>query len=217
MLKRKTKEINMRWEATLEPNQDRVTQLQQQLGVTAVVANLLVQRGIEDFDTAKHFFRPQWEHLHNPFLMSDMDKAVARIEQAWERQENIMVYGDYDVDGITSVALMTSYLKETTTKVTPYIPDRYTEGYGISYRGIDKAEEEEISLIIALDCGIKAVEKVAYAKAKGIDFIICDHHLPGAELPDAVAVLDPKRSDCSYPFDELCGCGIGFKLIQALH
>ena len=207
----------MRWEAIIEPNQEGVKQLQQQLGVTAVVAKLLVQRGIKDFDTAKHFFRPQWEHLHDPFLMRDMDKAVARIEQAWERQENIMVYGDYDVDGTTSVALMTSYLKETTTKVTPYIPDRYTEGYGISYRGIDKAEEEGISLIIALDCGIKAVEKVAYAKTKGIDFIICDHHLPGVELPDAVAVLDPKRSDCSYPFDELCGCGIGFKLIQALH
>ena len=127
-----------------------------------------------------------------------------------------MVYGDYDVDGTTSVALMTSYLKETTTKVTPYIPDRYTEGYGISYRGIDKAEEEGISLIIALDCGIKAVEKVAYAKAR-IDFIICDHHLPGAELPDAVAMLDQNVRTVPYPFDELCGCGMGFKLIQALH
>ena len=158
----------MRWEAIIEPNQEGVKQLQQQLGVTAVVAKLLAQRGIEDFDSAKHFFRPQWEHLHDPFLMRDMDKAVARIEQAWERQENIMVYGDYDVDGTTSVALMTSYLKETTSKVTPYIPDRYTEGYGISYRGIDKAEEEGISLIIALDCGIKAVEKVAMPKQRGL-------------------------------------------------
>ena len=206
----------MRWEAISEPEQSAVQQLQKELGVSSTIASLLVQRGMHTFDTAKAFFRPQWQDLHSPFLMRDMDKAVARIQAALEEDQAIMVYGDYDVDGTTSVALMSSFLTEKTQKVFPYIPDRYTEGYGISYKGIDLAAEKGIHLIIALDCGIKAVEKVAYAKEKGIDFIICDHHLPGEELPQATALLDPKRPDCNYPFDELCGCGIGFKLIQAL-
>lgn len=206
----------MRWEAISKPEQSAVQLLQKELGVSSTIASLLVQRGMHTFDTAKAFFRPQWQDLHSPFLMRDMDKAVARIQAALEEDQAIMVYGDYDVDGTTSVALMSSFLTEKTHKVFPYIPDRYTEGYGISYKGIDLAAEKGIHLIIALDCGIKAVEKVAYAKEKGIDFIICDHHLPGEELPQATALLDPKRPDCNYPFDELCGCGIGFKLIQAL-
>ena len=216
MPEREIKKVIMRWEAISEPEQSVVQQLQKELGVSSTIASLLVQRGMHTFDTAKAFFRPQWQDLHSPFLMRDMDKAVARIQAALEEDQAIMVYGDYDVDGTTSVALMSSFLTEKTQKVFPYIPDRYTEGYGISYKGIDLAAEKGIHLIIALDCGIKAVEKVAYAKEKGIDFIICDHHLPGEELPQATALLDPKRSDCNYPFDELCGCGIGFKLIQAL-
>jgi len=206
----------MRWKAISKPEQKLVQQLQKELGVSAIIATLLAQRGMHTFDAAKAFFRPQWEDLHSPFLMQDMDKAVDRIHAALEEDEAIMVYGDYDVDGTTSVALMASFLAEKTTKITPYIPDRYTEGYGVSYQGIDVAKAKGIQLIIALDCGVKAVDKVAYAKEKGIDFIICDHHLPGEELPQAVALLDPKREDCNYPFDELCGCGIGFKLIQAL-
>ena len=216
MLEREIKKINMRWEAISEPEQSFVQQLQKELGVSSIIAALLVQRGMHTFGAAKAFFRPQWQDLHSPFLMRDMDKAVARIHAALEEDQAILVYGDYDVDGTTSVALMSSFLNEKTKKITPYIPDRYTEGYGISFKGIDVAVEKGIQLIIALDCGIKAVDKVAYAKKKGIDFIICDHHLPGEELPQATALLDPKRSDCDYPFDELCGCGIGFKLIQAL-
>ena len=216
MLEREIKKINMRWEAISEPEQSYVQQLQKELGVSSIIAALLVQRGMHTFGAAKAFFRPQWQDLHSPFLMRDMDKAVARIHAALEEDQAILVYGDYDVDGTTSVALMSSFLNEKTKKITPYIPDRYTEGYGISFKGIDVAVENGIQLIIALDCGIKAVDKVAYAKKKGIDFIICDHHLPGEELPQATALLDPKRSDCDYPFDELCGCGIGFKLIQAL-
>ena len=216
MPERKIKKVNMRWEAISEPEQSAVQQLQKELGVSSTIAALLVQRGMHTFDAAKAFFRPQWQDLHSPFLMRDMDKAVARIQAALEEDQAIMVYGDYDVDGTTSVALMSSFLAEKTQKVFPYIPDRYTEGYGISFKGIDVAAEKGIHLIIALDCGIKAVDKVAYAKEKGIDFIICDHHLPGEELPQATALLDPKRPDCNYPFDELCGCGIGFKLIQAM-
>ena len=158
----------MRWEATAIPNAEKANQLQQELGVSAVVAALLAQRGINDFDSAKNFFRPKWEDLHDPFLMTDMDQAVARIQKAIAAKEQIMVFGDYDVDGTTSVALMTTYLKENGGSVTAYIPDRYTEGYGISYQGIDRAAQEKISLIIALDCGIKATEKVAYAKKKAL-------------------------------------------------
>jgi len=206
----------MRW--TLKPKPDSITvnALAEKLGIGIPVAKLLVQRGITSFEEAKKFFRPDLKDLHDPFLMKDMDKAVERIEKAIENKENIMVYGDYDVDGTTSVALMSSFLKFRYPNVTTYIPDRYEEGYGVSYQGIDYAEDNEVSLIIALDCGIKAIDKVAYAKKKGIDFVICDHHRPGNEIPDAVAVLDPKREDCSYPYDELCGCGVGFKLIQAI-
>jgi len=206
----------MRW--TLKPKPDPITTtaLADKLGIGVPVARLLVQRGITSFEEAKKFFRPELKDLHDPFLMKDMEKAVERIESAIENEENIMVYGDYDVDGTTSVALMSSFLKFRYPNVTTYIPDRYEEGYGVSYKGIDYAEDNDIHLIIALDCGIKAIDKVAYAKKKGIDFVICDHHRPGSEIPDAVAVLDPKREDCNYPYDELCGCGVGFKLIQAI-
>ena len=206
----------MRWTLLPKPEKEKVDHLAQALGVEPFVATLLVQRGIETFEEAKKFFRPSLDDLHNPYLMKDMDKAVVRIEKAIENQENILIYGDYDVDGTTSVALLSSYLKTYYPNVATYIPDRYDEGYGISYQGIDFAEDNGFSLIIALDCGIKAIEKVAYASEKGIDFIICDHHRPGGEIPKAVAVLDPKRDDCEYPYKELCGCGLGFKLIQAL-
>lgn len=206
----------MRWTIKPKPNPDTVAQLAKALQVDLFVASLLVQRGISTFDEAKSFFRPSVDDLHDPFLMKDMEVAVERIELALEQDENILVYGDYDVDGTTSVALLASYLRTRTNRIATYIPDRYDEGYGISFKGIDFAEDNEFSLIIALDCGIKAIDKIDYAKEKGIDFIICDHHRPGSELPNAVAVLDPKREDCSYPYKELCGCGVGFKLVQAL-
>jgi single-stranded-DNA-specific exonuclease len=206
----------MRWTLQPKPEPQKIKHLQQKLGVSAAIASLLVQRGVGTYEEAKRFFRPNLKDLHNPFLMKDMDLAVARIEKAIQEEENIMVYGDYDVDGTTSVALMSSYLKTRTPQVATYIPDRYAEGYGVSYQGIDFAEDNDITLIIALDCGIKAIDKVAYAQEKNVDFIICDHHRPGAEIPKAVAVLDPKREDCNYPYKELCGCGVGFKLIQAL-
>ncbi|SEA58508.1 single-stranded-DNA-specific exonuclease RecJ [Bizionia paragorgiae] len=206
----------MRWTLKPKPKQETVSSLQQALQVEPAIASLLVQRGIETFDQAKYFFRPSLSDLHDPYLMKDMDKAVQRIEQAISNSENILVYGDYDVDGTTAVSLMSSYLLSDYPNVATYIPDRYDEGYGVSFKGIDFASDNEFSLIIALDCGIKAIDKVAYAKEKNIDFIICDHHRPGDKIPDAVAVLDPKQDDCNYPFDELCGCGVGFKLIQAL-
>jgi len=206
----------MRWTIKPKPSEEKVKQLAQALNVDDFVATLLVQRGIETFDAAKAFFRPSLEHLHDPYLMKDMDKAVSRIEHAIANNENILVFGDYDVDGTTAVSLVSGYLKSYYPNIATYIPDRYDEGYGISFKGIDFADDNGFSLIIALDCGIKSIEHVAYAKVKNIDFIICDHHRPGEHLPDAVAVLDPKRSDCNYPYDELCGCGIGFKLIQAL-
>ncbi|AJR03059.1 single-stranded-DNA-specific exonuclease RecJ [Siansivirga zeaxanthinifaciens] len=206
----------MRWTLKPKPEPSKVKALKEALNVDDITANLLLQRGIESFDDAKNFFRPSLEHLHDPYLMKDMDKAVSRIEAAFANNENILVYGDYDVDGTTSVALMSSYLKTRTPQVATYIPDRYDEGYGVSFKGIDFASDNDFSLIIALDCGIKALDKVAYAKEKNIDFIICDHHRPGDTIPDAVAVLDAKQSDCNYPYKELCGCGVGFKLIQAL-
>ncbi|MDA7768377.1 single-stranded-DNA-specific exonuclease RecJ, partial [Flavobacteriales bacterium] len=169
------------------------------------------------FDDAKTFFRPQFSHLHDPFLMKDMEKAVQRLSTAISNDEKILVYGDYDVDGTTAVSLMYLFLKNFSERIEHYIPDRYDEGYGVSYKGIDYAKDNGFSLIICLDCGIKAIDKVAYAKEKGVDFIICDHHRPGDKLPDAVAVLDPKRNDCDYPFKELCGCGVGFKLAQAYY
>ena len=206
----------MRWTLKSKPEKEKVQKLQNELQVDALIATLLVQRGVETYDQAKAFFRPSLTDLHDPFLMKDMDKAVVRIEEAILKGENILVFGDYDVDGTTAVSLVSSYLKSYYPNVATYIPDRYDEGYGISYNGIDFAEDNEFTLIIALDCGIKSIDHIAYANAKNIDFIICDHHRPGDELPKAVAILDPKRNDCSYPYDELCGCGIGFKLIQAL-
>jgi single-stranded-DNA-specific exonuclease len=206
----------MRWTIKSKPAKEQVDQLAQELNVDSLVATLLIQRGITTFDKAKTFFRPSLDHLHDPFLMKDMEVAVNRIEKAIANQENILVFGDYDVDGTTAVSLVASYLKSFYPNIATYIPDRYSEGYGISFQGIDFAEDNGFSLIIALDCGIKSIDHVAYAKEKNIDFIICDHHRPGDNLPDAVAVLDPKRDDCTYPYDELCGCGVGFKLIQAL-
>lgn len=206
----------MRWNIKSKPEKEKVQALQNALQVDETIATLLVQRGIETFEQAKTFFRPTLADLHNPYLMKDMDKAVSRIEKAIANNENILVFGDYDVDGTTAVSLVSSYLRSFFPNVATYIPDRYNEGYGISYLGIDYAEDNDISLIIALDCGIKSIDHVKYANEKNIDFIICDHHRPDEILPDAIAVLDPKREDCSYPYDELCGCGVGFKLIQAL-
>ncbi len=206
----------MRWNLKSKPEKNKVQHLQNELQVDEIIATLLVQRGIETFEQAKTFFRPTLEDLHDPYLMKDMDLAVNRIENAIKNEENILVFGDYDVDGTTAVSLVSSYLKTIYPNIDTYIPDRYDEGYGISYKGIDYAEDNGISLIIALDCGIKSIEHIDYANNKGIDFIICDHHRPGDILPKAIAVLDPKREDCSYPYDELCGCGVGFKLIQAL-
>ncbi|CAH0337145.1 Single-stranded-DNA-specific exonuclease RecJ [Flavobacterium sp. CECT 9288] len=206
----------MRWTLKPNPPEETVKHLAKALNVEDFVATLLVQRGITTFEEARAFFRPSLDNLHDPFLMKDMDKAVSRIETAIKNGENILVFGDYDVDGTTAVSLVSSYLKTYYPNVATYIPDRYDEGYGVSFKGIDFADDNEFTLIIALDCGIKSIDHVNYAKAKNIDFIICDHHRPGDSLPDAVAILDPKRDDCTYPYDELCGCGIGFKLIQAL-
>ena len=206
----------MRWTLKPKPEEQKVMAFANELKVDPLVAFLLLQRGIDSFEAAKTFFRPELTQLHDPFLMKDMDLAVERIERAIVEGENILVFGDYDVDGTTAVALVSSYLLQYYPNVATYIPDRYGEGYGVSYAGIDFAEDNGFTLIIALDCGIKAIDKVTYAKEKGVDFIICDHHRPGESLPDAVAVLDPKRNDCNYPYDELCGCGVGFKLIQAL-
>ncbi len=206
----------MRWTIKPKPELQHIEALSEALKVDPLVSQLLLQRGISTYDEAKKFFRPQLTDLHDPYLMKDMDVAVHRIEVAIANNENILVYGDYDVDGTTAVSLVSSYLLSYYPNVATYIPDRYAEGYGVSFKGIDFAEDNDFSLIIALDCGVKAIEKVAYAKEKQIDFIICDHHRPGETLPEAIAVLDPKRSDCNYPYDELCGCGVGFKLIQAL-
>ena len=208
--------FHMRWTLKPKPESRRIKTLAEALKVDELVAQLLLQRGIATYEEARQFFRPQLADLHDPFLMKDMDVAVNRIETAIETNENILVFGDYDVDGTTAVALLSSYLLNYYPNVATYIPDRYAEGYGISYKGIDFAEDNGFSLIIALDCGVKALDKVAYAREKGIDFVICDHHRPGEQLPNAVAILDPKRVDCTYPYDELCGCGVGFKLIQAL-
>lgn len=203
------------WVIKPQGNTETAENLAVSLGLSPVLANLLVQRGIATFAEASRFFNPRLEDLHDPFLMKDMDRAVERIDKALNNGEKIMVYGDYDVDGTTAVALVYSFLRRLGHKeLLFYIPDRYTEGYGVSIKGIDFAQSQGVTLIITLDCGIKATEKVAYAKQKGIDFIICDHHLPGETIPAAVAVLDPKRIDCDYPFTELSGCGVGFKLVQ---
>ncbi|HBO75262.1 MAG TPA: single-stranded-DNA-specific exonuclease RecJ [Marinilabiliales bacterium] len=202
---------------TLKPSasHERIEELAKAINVSNPIANLLLQRGITSYEEARRFFRPDLKFLHDPFLMKDMDLAVSRLGKAVQNQEHVMVYGDYDVDGTTSVAMLFSFLRSKIRQLHYYIPDRYLEGYGISYKGIDAAQELGCSLIIALDCGIKATQKVDYANEKDIDFIICDHHEPGEYLPKAVAVLDPKRPDCQYPFKELSACGVGFKLIQA--
>lgn len=208
--------LQHRWQ--IQPCSDpKISQkLAAELGINSSLCELLTQRGICTFDEAREFFRPHTGQLHDPFLMTDMEAATERIITSLGDGERIMVFGDYDVDGTTSVALVYSVLKTVTDNIEYYIPDRYKEGYGLSKQGIDTAKANGVTLIIALDCGIKAIELVKYAKSVDIDFIICDHHRPGSEIPDAVAVLDPKRSDCSYPYDELCGCGVGFKLMQAL-
>lgn len=204
-----------KWILKEQADPAKVERLSAEVGIDKVLAGLLVNRGVETFEQARAFFRPSLDDLHDPFLMKDMDVAVERLHKAIENREKILVYGDYDVDGTTAVALVFSFLKRFTSNVDFYIPDRYDEGYGVSIKGIDWAASNGFTLIITLDCGIKAIDKVAHAKEKGIDMIICDHHLPEAELPAAVAVLDPKREDCHYPFDDLSGCGVGFKLVQA--
>ena len=203
------------WKLREGTDMDNVRQLSSELGVDPVLAELLVQRGVCTFEQARSFFRPNLDNLHDPFLMTDMERAVERVHKAVVSREKILVYGDYDVDGTTAVSLVYSFLSRLTRQLDFYIPERYDEGYGVSYKGIDWAAENGFGLIITLDCGIKANEKVEYARSKGIDMIICDHHLPENELPRAVAVLDPKRDDCFYPFDDLSGCGVGFKLVQA--
>ena len=207
--------MNKRWVLKKVGDYEKVNHLAQALNVDHNIANLLVQRGIISFDDARDFFRPSLAQLYDPFLMKDMDKAVGRIEKAIQSNEKILIYGDYDVDGTTAVSLVYTFIREQYPNVDFYIPDRYSEGYGISYKGIDFASENGFTLVIALDCGIKAIEKIDYARSKNVEFIIGDHHRPGDQLPNAVAVLDPKRDDCPYPYKELAGCGVAFKLIQA--
>lgn len=210
--------METRWILNKAVDNQRVVEIAKALNIDENLATLLVQRGITTFDEAKVFFRPSLSQLHDPFLMKDMDRAVDRVVQAIDNGEKILIYGDYDVDGTTAVALVYTYLKKffKKKKIEFYIPDRYDEGYGISFKGIDYAAENDFKLVIALDCGIKAVERIQYANEKGVDFIICDHHRAGDEIPAAVAVLDPKRPDCTYPYKELSGCGVGFKLVTAL-
>lgn len=208
--------MDNRWVIQPKGETSKVNQLSTDLGIPKLIANLLIQRKINSYEQARKFFRPRLTDLYNPYLMKDMDLAVNRIKTAIENNENILVYGDYDVDGTTSVSMMYLFLQSIYKNVSYYIPDRYDEGYGVSIQGINFAKDNSISLIISLDCGIKANEQVQYAKDNNIDFIICDHHLPSDELPNAVAILDPQRSDCSYPYKFLSGCGVGFKLIQAL-
>jgi len=207
--------MNKRWAVRDNPDEAVVRELAAALNISDVLSTLLIHRGIANYEDARLFFRPDDRHLHDPFLMKGMEKAVTRIETAIAAGEKILIYGDYDVDGTTAVSLVYSFFKKYYNNLDYYVPDRYLEGYGISTKSIDFATENDFSLIIALDCGIKSVDKIAYANEKAIDYIICDHHLPGDELPAAVAVLDPKRADCEYPYKELSGCGIGFKLIQA--
>ena len=206
----------MKWILKNKASEDKIDILVKKYNFHPIVAALLIQRNIKTPEEIDSFFNPNINHLHDPFLMRDMDKAVERIEYAIANDEQILIYGDYDVDGTTAVSLVYDFLKNYSTNISTYIPDRYDEGYGISFKGIDYAEDNGFTLIIALDCGIKSLDKIDYANAKNIDFIICDHHNPGDELPKAIAILNPKRLDCNYPYKELCGCGVGFKLIQAL-
>ncbi len=208
--------LKKRWKLAPQPTSDEIKALRQAINASEPLAKLLLQRDIKDFETARKFFNPSTDQLHPPFLMKDMQRAVDRITKAIESGENILVYGDYDVDGTTAVSLVYSFLSNQYDQVSYYIPDRYGEGYGISMKSVDYASDNDISLVIALDCGIKAVEQVKHAASQGIDFIICDHHLPGKELPAAHAILNPLQEDCDYPYKGLSGCGIGFKLLQAL-
>ena len=205
-----------RWDYKEQPPADQIERLSNEINVNSILSALLLQRGISNFDDAKTYFRPILDQLHDPFLMKDMDLAVERINEAIRYKQRILVYGDYDVDGTTAVATFFDFLRKYHKNIDFYIPDRYAEGYGVSIDGIDYASQTQVDLIVSLDCGIKAIDKVAYARKKGIDFIICDHHRPGQQLPNAIAILDPKRKNCHYPFKELSGCGIGFKLLQAL-
>lgn len=205
----------MQWLYKDIPSKSEIQSLSEAINVNETLATLLLQRGIDTFDAAKDFFRPSLKKIHDPFLMKDMDKAINRLTEAISSNEKIMIYGDYDVDGTTSVSTVYGFLRKFHANLEYYIPDRYKEGYGVSQAGIDHAKSIGVSLIISLDCGIKAIDKIAYAKELNIDFIVCDHHRPGKELPPAIAVLDPKREDCAYPYKELCGCGVGFKLLQA--
>jgi single-stranded-DNA-specific exonuclease len=207
--------MSKNWKIKENGHEENSEKLARELNINRVLATLLIQRGINSYEKARVFFRPSLDDLHDPFLMRDMDKAVERITTAIAQNEKILIYGDYDVDGTTSVAMVYSFLSKYHQKIDYYIPDRYNEGYGISYQGIEYAALNRIKLIIALDCGIKAVEKIQFARDRGIDFIICDHHTPGDKLPEAVAVLDPDRPDCSYPYKHLSGCGVGFKMLQA--
>ena len=207
--------MEKRWIYKQTPPREAVEKLSQEININPYLSTILVQRGTNDFESAKAYFRPKLEELHDPFLMKDMQQAVDRLKRAIDAQEKILVYGDYDVDGTTAVALVYSYLRAFHPNCAVYIPDRHKEGYGVSRAGIEWADENGYTLIIALDCGIKAADMVVLAEHKGIDFIICDHHLPDEEIPNAVAILDPKRKDCNYPYKELSGCALGFKLIQA--
>ncbi len=204
-----------RWRCVPKPEPEIISELSRSINVNTTLATILVQRGIGDFETAREFFSPTLDQLHDPFLMKDMDKAVERLIHAVNTNQKILVYGDYDVDGTTAVSMMYSFLYSFYPHVEYYIPDRYGEGYGVSFQGVEYAKNNDFKLIISLDCGIKSLDKIARANELEVDFIVCDHHLPGDQIPDAVAVLDPKREDCNYPFKELCGCGVGFKLIQA--
>ena len=208
--------MNYRWRKLSQFSDDEVSKLAERTNSPSIIARMLLQRNLSELSQARSFLRPDLTDIHDPFQMKDMDRAVDRLSEALETGEKIMIYGDYDVDGTTSVATVYTFLRKYSEQLTTYIPDRYKEGYGVSTQGIDEAAQQGCTLIIALDCGIKAIDKVQYAREKGIDFIICDHHRPGAEIPEAYAVLDPKRPDCEYPYKELCGCGVGFKFMEAL-
>ncbi len=205
-----------KWSFVPEPSKESIQYLSEKINTNEVLSKILIQRGVSDFEKAKSFFRPSMDMIHDPFLMKGMEKAVNRVSEAIANEEQVLIYGDYDVDGTTAVSLVYSFLNKFNSNCKYYIPDRYKEGYGVSKQGIDYANEHNVTLIISLDCGIRAVDKVAYANSFGIDFIICDHHLPGNEIPEAHAILNPKQIDCNYPYKELCGVGVGFKLIQGL-
>ena len=209
--------MNIKWIIEAPVDGETTRELSESINVNPILSRILFRRGVTSYDEAKKFFRPTLDDLHDPMLMDGMEAAVTRILSAQDKGEKILVYGDYDVDGTTAVATVYSYLKELGNEVDYYIPDRYTEGYGLSKQGIEHAINENFGLVITLDCGIRATERIHEGKEAGIDFIVCDHHLPGKTLPEAVAILDPKKEGCSYPYDELSGCGIGFKLIQALN